>query len=116
MPSPNVFEFSWKSKRNDEHIPKNTIRNIWRRLLSKSGIEHRKLHCTRHPFASHLLMQGESLAYVKDQLGHSSIQTTVDIYGHFIPGSNRQAVNRLDDIAPNCTLSAPIQNEKAVTS
>ena len=29
------------------------------------------------------------------QLGYSSIQVTVEIYGHFIPGSNREAVNRL---------------------
>jgi len=36
---------------------------------------------------------------VKDQLGHSSIQITVDIYGHLIPGANRGAVDRLDDPA-----------------
>ncbi|MGE3538891.1 MAG: hypothetical protein AB7N91_15845 [Candidatus Tectimicrobiota bacterium] len=29
--------------------------------------------------------------------GHSSIQVTVDIYGHLMPGANRQAVDRLDD-------------------
>jgi hypothetical protein len=33
---------------------------------------------------------------VKEQLGHSSIQMTVDIYGTWIPNSNRTAVNRLD--------------------
>jgi integrase len=31
-------------------------------------------------------------------MGHSSIQVTVDIYGHLIPGANRQAVDRLDDV------------------
>ena len=36
-----------------------------------------------------------SIAYVKEQLGHSSIQVTVDVYGHFIPGANRAAVDRL---------------------
>ena len=40
-------------------------------------------------------MNGESLAYVKDQLGHSSIKMTVDIYGHWIPDWNRQAANKL---------------------
>ena len=30
-------------------------------------------------------------------MGHASIQTTVDVYGHLVPGSNRNAVNRLDD-------------------
>ncbi len=29
-----------------------------------------------------------SLAYVKDQMGHSSIQITVDTYGHLIPGAD----------------------------
>ncbi|MCP4246311.1 MAG: hypothetical protein GY778_04610 [bacterium] len=32
-----------------------------------------------------------------DQVGHASIATTVDVYGHLVPGSNRNAVNRLDD-------------------
>jgi hypothetical protein len=35
--------------------------------------------------------------YVKEQLGHASIQITVDTYGHLIPGANRAAVDRLDD-------------------
>jgi integrase len=38
-----------------------------------------------------------ALHYVKEQLGHASIQTTVDVYGHLAPGSNRNAVNKLDD-------------------
>lgn len=28
-------------------------------------------------------------------MGHSSIQVTVDLYGHLIPGGNKQAVDRL---------------------
>ncbi|MBI5569664.1 MAG: hypothetical protein HY914_06930, partial [Desulfomonile tiedjei] len=47
--------------------------------------------------ASWLIGNGESLAYVKGQLGHHSIQITVDTYGHLIPGANRKAVNVLDD-------------------
>jgi integrase len=50
-----------------------------------------------HTFASLLLQQGESPTYVKDQLGHRSIQMTVDVYGHLIPGFNKQAVDKLDD-------------------
>lgn len=46
---------------------------------------------------------GESLAYVRNQLGHSSIQNTVDTHGHLVPGSNRQAVDRLDDLQPSAT-------------
>jgi hypothetical protein len=45
-----------------------------------------------------LLQQGESVVYVKEQLGHASIQITVDTYGHLIPGANRAAEDGLDDV------------------
>ncbi len=55
-------------------------------------------HDLRHTSASLLLQNGESPVYVKDQMGHSSIQITVDQYGHLIPGGNKQAVDRLDSV------------------
>jgi hypothetical protein len=33
---------------------------------------------------------------VKEQMGHSSIQITVDTYGHLIPGADISSVDRLD--------------------
>lgn len=68
---------------------------VWYRLLRVAGLRGVRLHDLRHTFASLLLQAGEPIAYVKEQLGHSSIQVTVDRYGHFIPGANRQAVERL---------------------
>jgi integrase len=65
-------------------------------LLAKGGLRRIRFHDLRHTFASLLLQQGESPQYVKEQMGHHSIQVTVDIYGHLIPGSNKQAVDRLD--------------------
>ena len=73
------------------------VRKVFACLLKVAGLAKRNLHYLRHTFASLLIEQGESLAYVKDQMGHSSIEITVDIYGHLVPGGNRQAVDRLDD-------------------
>ena len=42
-------------------------------------------------YATNLLKAGVGLDKVKMLLGHSSIQITVDTYGHFIPGKERQA-------------------------
>ena len=75
----------------------NFRRRAFRKLLEKADVPGIRIHDIRHTFASLLLSQGEPLNYVKDQLGHASIQTTVDVYGHIVPGSNRNAVNRLDD-------------------
>lgn len=44
--------------------------------------------------------------YVKEQMGHSSIQVTVDRYGHLIPGGNKQAVDRLDTPVEKSLLEA----------
>ena len=58
---------------------------------------------------------GDPLAYIKDQLGHSSIKVTVDVYGHLVPGANRQAVNRLP-VLKNATQAqqAPKQKKGAL--
>jgi hypothetical protein len=36
----------------------------------------------------------QSPAKVKEPFGHSSIEITVDIHGHHVPGFNQEAVNR----------------------
>jgi integrase len=69
-----------------------------KRILKATGLPmHFTPHCMRHTFASLLLRQGESIEYVKRQLGHASIQLTVDTYGKWLPRGNKAAVDRLDD-------------------
>ena len=65
-------------------------------MLLQAGLRRIRFHDLRHTFASRLIQNGESLAYVKDQMGHHSIKVTVDVYGHLMPGSNKAAVDRLD--------------------
>ena len=78
-------------------IRQGSIRAMWRRILIKSELEYQKFHSTRHTFASLLLSQGASPVYVKEQLGHSSIQITVDVYGHWIKmEENEKLVDVLD--------------------
>jgi integrase len=79
----------------------NLRRRVFNPALSKACIRRIRIHDLRHTFASLLLQQGESLIYVRDQLGHHSIQLTVDTYGHLVPGDNKQAVDRLDDDLPS---------------
>lgn len=77
--------------------PNDLRRQILYPALELAGIRRVRFHDLRHTFASLLIQQGEDLPYIRDQLGHFSIQMTVDIYGHLVPGGNRQAVDKLDD-------------------
>jgi integrase len=83
--------------------------NHWRKRVFYKAIEKAELrkirvHDIRHTYASLLIQAGESLAYVRDQLGHHSISVTVDIYGHLTPGGNKDAVDRLDDLDADATI------------
>jgi len=82
---------------------------VWYRLVKKAGLRALRLHSLRHTYASLLLQQGESIAYVSKQMGHSTITLTVDRYGHFVAGGNRQAVDRLAEAtsAPNYSKTIP---------
>ena len=68
-----------------------------------------RFHDLRHTFASLLIQGGHPLAYIKEQLGHSSIKMTVDVYGHLVPGAHREVMNTLP------SLGSPLVKEKAAS-
>ena len=68
------------------------IQGIMRRVCTGAQLRVRNPHDLRHTYATILLMANKSPAYVKEQLGHSSISITVDIYGHWIPGRGREGL------------------------
>jgi integrase len=70
-------------------------------LITAAKLRRFRIHDLRHTYASVMLQNGESVTYVKEQMGHHSIQITVDTYGHLIPGANRAAVNRLSALVLN---------------
>ena len=81
------------------------------KCLARAKLRRIRVHDLRHTYASLLIGNGESLAYVRAQLGHSTIKLTVDIYGHLVPGANRQAVNRLP--TEKSASSEPLENASA---
>ena len=91
----------------------NFERRVFHKALAKAGLRRIRFHDLRHTFASRLLQNGESIVYVKDQMGHHSIKVTVDIYGHLVPGANKAAVDRLDETGRNPRAT---RNKSGVTA
>lgn len=52
-----------------------------------------RIHDLRHSHASWMLGQGVPIHVVSARLGHQSIQTTVDTYGHLLPDAQMMAAN-----------------------
>jgi integrase len=72
----------------------------FRRLLRDAKLPtHFHLHCLRHTFASLLLADGVSPAYVQEQLGHASIELTVGTYGRWLRKKAPGAVDALEESA-----------------
>jgi hypothetical protein len=58
-------------------------------------------------------MPGESVVYVKDQLGHSGITITVNTYTYWIPGTNRQVVDKLPSISTSAIAATAKPSNRA---
>jgi integrase len=74
-----------------------TLRRGFYWCLETASIRRVRFHDLRHTFASLLIQQGANPKYIQEQLGHGSIQVTMDIYGHLFAGDHRHLVSRLDD-------------------
>ncbi|MFC1890868.1 tyrosine-type recombinase/integrase [Thermodesulfobacteriota bacterium] len=64
--------------------------------LRRAKLRDIRFHDLRHTFASLLIDQGEHPKYIQSQLGHSSINVTMDTYGHLMRAVNPEASNKLD--------------------
>jgi integrase len=101
-------EWMFPASRGGPLNPDTFRSHIWKPLLKDAGLSYVNPHRLRHTYATILIENGESLVYIKEQLGHSSIKITVD--------TNKKAVDRLDEDltlrhalynAPRRTLYAP---------
>ncbi len=73
--------------------PRNFLRNF-KGALKASGIEPIRFHDMRHTFALLSLQQGVDIKTLQSDLGHESIETTLDRYGHVNEEMKRDAANK----------------------
>ncbi|HIN12699.1 MAG TPA: hypothetical protein EYM72_00285 [Gammaproteobacteria bacterium] len=54
------------------------------------------MHTLRHTHISNLLNSGVNIFLVSKRAGHSTISTTVDIYGHLMTSVDDDVIQRLE--------------------
>ena len=72
------------------------VRNRSVKAWDVAGLRPITLHECRHTYASLLIAGGINAKAISTFLGHSSIQTTFDLYGHLMPGSEAEARQIMD--------------------
>lgn len=62
------------------------------------GIEHKGFHCIRHSYATRLFEEGVPPKTVQVLMGHTDIQTTMDIYTHVMESAEKVAEDKLNSL------------------
>jgi integrase len=75
---------------------RNALVNRANRAWRKAKLSPIGLHECRHTFASILIAAGVNAKALSTYLGHSSIQITLDRYGHLMPGNEDESVMLVD--------------------
>jgi integrase len=78
-----------------------TILNRARAAWKRGSLTPIGLHDCRHSYAAFMIAANVNAKALSSYMGHSSITTTFDRYGHLLPGNEREASARLDKLLSN---------------
>ena len=78
--------------------PDSLVKRQFLPALKRAKIRQVRFHDLRHTNVALRIEQGQNIKYIQYQLGHASIQTTLDRYGHLIKEVNTEQAKKLDSI------------------
>jgi integrase len=89
----------------------NFRRRIWLPAVETSVGRPCTFHDLRHSHAALLIAQGEHPKVIQERLGHASIKTTLDTYGHLFEGLDEAAADRLEATVATADVHAVCTRE-----
>lgn len=66
------------------------------RVLKRAELRGMPMHGLRHTYAALLIAAGHNPKYLQHQMGHGSVQITLDLYGHLYDEANREAAKKTE--------------------
>lgn len=86
---------------NNHYMTDAYLRRIIKRTTKKYNLPHITVHGFRHTHCSLLFEAGAEMHTVKDRLGHSDIQTTMNIYTHVTKPERGKTAELFSDFMDN---------------
>lgn len=90
---------------NNYYMTDAYLRRIVKRITDKYELPHITIHGFRHTHCSLLFEAGAEMHTVKNRLGHSDIQTTMNIYTHVTKQERGQTAELFSDFMDNDNLN-----------
>jgi integrase len=78
--------------------PKNVINRVFKAALTAAGMRQIRWYDLRHTYASLQLAAGANIKYLSQQMGHASVQITLDRYSHLLRDSHPAQAAKLDSL------------------
>lgn len=78
-------------------ISTTTLDRFFHKHIEKAGVKRIRIHDFRHSHASYLINKNAIPAVVANRLGHSNPSTTLDIYSHLYPSTEKEIVHLMED-------------------
>lgn len=102
-----------RSRSKDGPFADSSINQRAGKRWEAQGLESIGLHECRHTYASLMIAAGVSAKALQTYMGHSSITTTYDLYGHLMPDNEKAAAEQLQAFldAKTATKTATTEDE-----
>ncbi|MFD4395557.1 tyrosine-type recombinase/integrase [Kitasatospora sp. NPDC058478] len=105
QPRPNGMVFT---RPDGKPVNPERLLHTLRQRSAEIGLPKIGLHDLRHTAATIMISSQVPLAVVSKTLRHSTLATTVNIYGHLLPQAAREAINALADALDRADLPREI--------
>ncbi len=86
-----------------KQLSRSGVSYILKKYVDQAKLPQITPHCLRHSKAMHMVEAGINLIYIRDFLGHESVETT-QIYAKANPEAKRKALAKMDSITNTCAL------------
>lgn len=88
--------------------PSNWRRRVWAPAVNAAGFGWCTPHSLRHSQVALLIEAGEQPLTIAKRLGHTSVRTVLDVYGHLFPGADEAAAEKLDEKSRTRRAPSPV--------
>lgn len=75
-----------------------SMSTTWARLVKKHQLPKITFHDLRHSYASYMVSKGVNFKIIQEQLGHSDIKITLNVYSHLTERDKQKASDLFDEI------------------
>ena len=80
-------------------LSKDNVRKKYEVILRRNpSIDKIRIHDFRHSHVALLINNNEDPYVIKERIGHASINTIYDLYGHLYPSKQLETADRLDNL------------------